>query len=133
MMNFENLIVWKKSMALVADVYKVCNLIPKEEIYGICQQMKRSAVSVPSNIAEGQQRESDKEFVRFINIAKGSLAELVTQTRICQQTNLLAPKDTSKILAQAYEVSKMLFNLRLSLLSPELGTRDLGHAYNAGE
>ena len=80
--NHKDLDVWKNSMDLVTDVYKVTTEFPTEERYGLSQQLRRSAVSIPSNIAEGAGRKSKKEFVRFLSIALGSLAECETQLLI---------------------------------------------------
>lgn len=77
--NYQNLEVWQRSMLVVEDVYKVCHLLPKTETYALCDQMKRSAVSVPSNIAEGQKRLNRCETIQFTGVALGSMAELETQ------------------------------------------------------
>ena len=81
--NYKNLLVWQKAMDLVVEIYNITKLLPKEETYCISDQLRRSAVSVPSNIAEGQSRNSVKEFIQFLAIARGSLAELETQLIIC--------------------------------------------------
>ena len=78
-MNHKNLDVWKKSIALVKDVYNITKGFPDDEKFGIVNQIRRAAVSIPSNIAEGCGRCSDKELLRFLDIANGSLAELETQ------------------------------------------------------
>ena len=78
-MNHKDLEVWKESMVLAKEVYILTNSFPKEELYGITSQMRRSVISVPSNIAEGAARSSDKEFIQFLYISLGSLAELETQ------------------------------------------------------
>ena len=78
----KNLDVWKESVALATEIYKITSNFPKSEIHGIVSQMRRAAVSVPSNIAEGAARNSDKEFAQFLNIAGGSLSELDTQVEI---------------------------------------------------
>jgi len=77
--SFKDLVAWQKSMALVAEVYRASQGFPKEEIFGLTSQIRRSAVSVPSNIAEGNARTSKKEFQYFLSNARGSLAELETQ------------------------------------------------------
>jgi four helix bundle protein len=82
--GYRNLGVWRKSMAVVKSVYVVTRQFPKIENYGITNQMRRAAVSIPSNIAEGKSRQGDKEFARFLLIARGSLAELETQLLISQ-------------------------------------------------
>ena len=76
---FGQLQIWQKSMLLAKEIYRITSSFPKAEIYGLTSQMRRCAVSIPSNIAEGSQRVSDKDFANFILIAKGSLAELHTQ------------------------------------------------------
>lgn len=78
-MNHEDLNVWKESMELAKNIYLVTKNFPRDEIYGITSQMRRAAVSIPSNIAEGSARQSDKELIQFLYIALGSLAELQTQ------------------------------------------------------
>lgn len=83
-MSHEKLEVWQESMRLVKVVYEQTQSFPKEELYGLTQQMRRAAVSIPSNLAEGAAREGRKEYAHFINIARGSLAELDTQAKIAQ-------------------------------------------------
>ena len=78
-MTHKDLEVWKKSMDLVVDVYKLMKQLPESEKYGLISQIKRSSISIPSNIAEGAGRASTKEFIRFLDIATGSLSELETQ------------------------------------------------------
>ncbi len=77
--------VWKLSMSLVKDIYMITESLPKSEQFGLFSQMRRSAVSIPSNIAEGAARQSDKEFARFLLIARGSLMELDTQLTLSEQ------------------------------------------------
>ena len=80
--NYKDLVVWQKSIDLVCEIYKITKLLPKEEHYGLCNQMQRASVSIASNIAEGQARNYDKEFAKFLSISQGSLAELETQLYI---------------------------------------------------
>ena len=80
--GYKQLIVWQKAMDLTVQIYRLVKLLPKEELYALSDQMRRAAVSIPSNIAEGQSRYSNKEFIQFLNIAKGSNAELFTQLLI---------------------------------------------------
>lgn len=84
--TYRNLLVWQKSMELVSEVYRLTGNFPRGEIYGLTSQMRRAAVSVPSNLAEGQARYSPRDFLRFIGHARGSLVELETQIMIA--TNL---------------------------------------------
>ena len=84
MSNFRNLLIWQKSMALTTKIYSSTNNFPKEEIFGLTSQIRRSSVSIPSNIAEGFGRESDKDLLRFLNISIGSLFEMQTQLEIAK-------------------------------------------------
>ena len=108
MKNHKELIVWQKSMLLVEEVYRLVKLLPKEETYALSDQMRRAVVSIPSNIAEGNGRESEKEFLRFLAIAQGSNAEIETQLLICQRLGYLPQEDTKPALLLQEEVSKML-------------------------
>lgn len=112
--HYQDLIVWQKSMDLVEDVYRLCEKLPKTEIYALCDQMKRSAVSVPSNIAEGQKRLGTQETIHFTGIALGSLAELETQILLC---NRLFKINTDKEAEQCVIIGKMLTALVRSLRS----------------
>ena len=87
--HYRELIVWQKSMDLVTQVYRLTRLFPREELYGLTNQIRRAAVSIPSNIAEGQARQSTAEFRNFLSIAQGSLAELETQILIAVNLNYL--------------------------------------------
>jgi len=89
--------VWKRSMDLVETIYKVSTQFPKEEIYGLTSQIRRSAVSVPSNIAEGAARKSDKEFIQFISIAMGSLSEVETQYQLSVRLGFIEESKTVTI------------------------------------
>ncbi|KKT48073.1 MAG: S23 ribosomal protein [Parcubacteria group bacterium GW2011_GWC2_44_17] len=109
--SYENLIVWQKSMDLVIAIYTVTGKFPKEEIYGLTSQMRRAAVSIPSNIAEGSRRSSRKDFRNFLLNAFGSGAELETQIRIARR--LVYGEDKNYIRAEALlsEVMRMLNKL----------------------
>lgn len=96
MTGYENLEVWKKSISLVSDVYRLVQLLPKEETYSLSDQIRRSAVSVPSNIAEGSSRNSKKEFVQFLYVSLGSLCELETQLLIAKNVGYITEYDTVK-------------------------------------
>jgi four helix bundle protein len=91
--SFNDLLAWQKAMSLAEDVYRVTRAFPKDEIFGLTSQMRRAAVSVASNIAEGQARQTRGEFVQFLGHAKGSLAELETQTMLSTRVGLLTPED----------------------------------------
>ena len=113
--RYQDLKVWQKSMDLVMEVYSLTKLLPKEELYGLSNQMKRAAVSIPSNIAEGQQRGSKRDFAKFLIIARGSNAELQTQLMICERLDYLYCEQTEKAMALTHEISKMLSALILHL------------------
>ena len=106
--GYQDLVVWQKSMDLVTEVYKLAKMLPKEETYALSDQMRRAAVSIPSNIAEGQARNHIKEFINFLSIAKGSLAELETQLLISVKLNYLPNAQVELVLQLASEVAKML-------------------------
>ncbi len=108
MKGYENLIVWQKSMDLVEEVYRISRLLPSSEVYGLASQMCRSAVSIPSNIAEGYDRDSTREYVHFLYIAKGSRAELYTQLTICRRTGILSQGNLAAAFMLSEEVGKML-------------------------
>ena len=112
--SYEDLRVWQDAMLLAEHVYALCKHLPKEEIYGLASQMKRSAVSIASNIAEGSERNNTKELVQFLYIARGSLAELQTQTNLAQRLELLA--DIGEFELVSKRLSRGLANLIKSLL-----------------
>ena len=102
-------------MDLVAEIYKLTNAFPDHEMYGLTSQVRRAAVSVPSNIAEGAARNSKKDFQRFVFIARGSLAEVETQLLIAERLNYIS--DASQVLGKVDEIRKMLGGLARSLSS----------------
>ena len=108
MRNYKELIVWQKSMLLVEEVYRLVKKLPKEETYVLSDQIRRAVISIPSNIAEGNGRESEKEFLRFLAIAQGSNAELETQLIICQRLGYMSAEDIRPALLLQEEISKML-------------------------
>jgi four helix bundle protein len=113
--NYRDLIAWQKSMDLAAEVHMLSKMIPKDELYGLTSQLRRAAVSVPSNIAEGQAGNSTAEFRNFLSIAKGSLAELDTQLMLAQRFNFVTSQQAAKASSLAVEISKMLYVLRAKL------------------
>ena len=115
MASYKELIVWQKSMELVEEIYRLVRLLPKEETYALSDQMKRSAISIPSNIAEGHGRNSSKDFSRFIFIAQGSKAELETLIEICVRLDYLTEQQIKKAVDLCNTVGKMLRNLVRSL------------------
>jgi|SRR5208282_2750693 len=109
--TYEDLKVWRRAMDLVLEVYRSTSLFPKQEIYGLTSQMRRSAVSVPSNIAEGKGRFSRKELLQFLFHARGSLLELQTQITIGRELGFLAAEDGKKLADLASEVGRLLNGL----------------------
>lgn len=109
--SHKDLEVWKKSVSLVTEVYQATSLFPKEEIYAITSQIRRSAVSIPSNIAEGAARQTNKEFIRFLFIASGSCAELDTQMLIAHQLQYLDEDTYKELCPKVEEVGKMINGL----------------------
>jgi four helix bundle protein len=89
MANHKDLEVWIESMALARELYLLCSKLPREELYGLTSQIKRAAISVPSNIAEGAARNGDKEFIQFLYISLGSLAEIETQVLLANDLGML--------------------------------------------
>ena len=113
--SYRDLNVWKLSIELVKDIYQITTKFPPAEIYELTNQMRRAAISIPSNIAEGQGRNSFKEFKQFIAIALGSLAELETQLIISHEIEYLNREDFSKLSASLDNIRKMLKALANSL------------------
>ena len=108
MKNFKQLIVWQKSVELAADIYSATKQFPEAEKFGLTNQMRRAAISIPSNIAEGHMRITNKDFRQFLAIARGSCAELETQSIIATELNYLG-KEIASVLAQKIQsVAKML-------------------------
>ena len=112
---YKELIVWQKSLLLVKQIYLVTQNFPKSELYGLMSQMRRAAVSIPSNIAEGQTRNSRAEFSQFLAIAHGSLAELETQMIISKDLGYVTQKQFDEYDSMHTEISKMITALRLSI------------------
>lgn len=110
--NYRDLQVWQKAMLLAREVYAVTQEFPKDQRYGLVSQMQRSVISVPANIAEGRSRHSSNEFVYFLNIARGSLAELETYLILSQQLDYIATTKGDELLSLANEITRMLFGLR---------------------
>lgn len=114
--HYKDLIVWQKAMLLVTEIYRLVKLLPDEEIFGLSSQMRRAAVSIPSNIAEGYGRNTLKEYVRFLSIARGSNQELETQLYICINLGYLSAEHTKQSFGYCDEITKML-NSMISKLS----------------
>lgn len=112
---YRELIAWQKAMELVEEVYKATRVFPKEELYGLAGQVRRAAVSIPSNIAEGQGRQTTPDFLRHLSIAYGSLLEMETQMLIGLRLGYLAPAVCGNILEKSGEVGRILNGLMASL------------------
>ena len=110
--SYRDLTVWQASFKLTVDVYKLCKSLPKTEQFGLISQMQRSASSIPSNIAEGQQRNGKNEFRQFLAIARGSAAELSTQLLLA---NKIYKSEVSNLLAELEGIQKMLYSLQAKL------------------
>ena len=110
--SYRELNVWKQSFQVAEDVYKLCISLPQTEKFGLKSQMQRCAVSIPSNIAEGQQRNGAKEFSQFLSIARGSAAELSTQLLL---TSSIYKVDTSKLVDDVEAIQRMLYALQQKL------------------
>jgi four helix bundle protein len=115
--NYKDLLVWQKAVALVKDVYVLTRRFPDDEKFGLTSQVRRSAVSVPSNMAEGQARQHKKEFRPFLHVALGSLAELDTQLTIAERLEYVASDDLDDLNARMIEIRKMTFGLLARLAS----------------
>lgn len=113
--HYKDLLVWRKAMNLAHAIYLVTEQFPKRETYGLADQMRRAAVSVPSNIAEGQGYASRREFLRFLRHSRGSLFELETQLRIAARLKYFPQTEAQRLLVNIDEVSRMLSGLASSL------------------
>ena len=119
--SYRDLIVWQKAMDLVEDVYKKTKGFPREELYGLTSQLRRAVVSVPSNIAEGQGRNSTKEFLHHLSIAYGSLCEVGTQILIANRLGYLEKRDLERLDGLTSEVGRLINGLSNKL--PKNGRR----------
>jgi four helix bundle protein len=116
--SYKDLVAWRKAMDLVTEIYLVTRAFPREEVYGLTSQLRRAAVSVPSNIAEGQARFSQKEFHHFLSLARGSLVEIETQLMIAQNLDYLSLQQIRPLLDKTAELGKVLNGLIASIKSP---------------
>ena len=113
--HYKDLIAWQKAMDLVSALYDATEAFPKRETYSLTDQMRRAAVSIPSNIAEGQAHFSNREFRHFLRHSRGSLAELETQILIAQRRDYLTVSQTTELLRRTHEVGRILSGLLNSL------------------
>jgi len=113
--SYRDLVAWQKAMKFVTAIYEVTQRFPSEERYGLTNQLRRASVSVPSNIAEGQARFSQKEFHHFLSMARGSLVEIETQLLIARNLKYLQPARAEDLLATADELGRILNGLISSI------------------
>ncbi len=113
--SYKDLVAWQKAMDLTEHVYHQSRALPKEELYGLTMQMRRSAVSIPSNIAEGQGTHADGLFARHLSIAHGSLCELETQLLLASRLGYLKKTCLDAVLAEASEVGRLILGLGKAL------------------
>ena len=109
--SYRTLDVWQLGMASVVEIYRLTRAFPSEEKFGLTSQVRRAAVSIPSNIAEGHSRLGPGDFRRFVSIARGSVAEVETQVAVALALDFISARDTSAITPQLDQLSKMLFAL----------------------
>ena len=115
--SYRDLIAWQKAMDVVTEVYRLTESFPSREQFGLTNQARRAAVSVPSNIAEGQGRNTTKDYIHFLRISRGSLQELETQLMIGQRLGFADAAVTDTLLAKTTEVSRIISGLINSLSS----------------
>ena len=106
--GYQSLIVWQKSMDLTIEIYRLTKKLPKDELYGLTNQLRRAAVSIPSNIAEGNGRASTEDYLRFLSIARGSKSEIETQLLLCVKLNYVQQSEIEESLKLCTEIGKML-------------------------
>ena len=115
--SYRDLIAWQKARRFTKLIYEVTTNFPRHELFGLTMQLRRAAVSIASNIAEGQARHSRKEFVHFLRIARGSLAEVDTQIILAQDLDLLSVPDADRCLHDSDELNRILAGLIASMQS----------------
>ena len=115
--RFEGLDVWKRAVELAGQVYELTKKLPRAEQFGLIDQIRRAAVSVSANIAEGSARDTEKDFAHFLNISRGSLFELVSHFEVAVRLGYLAKSDVTEIKSEATEIVKMLSGLRKHILA----------------
>lgn len=117
--SYQDLETWQRAMDLVEEVYEATKKFPREELYGLTNQLRRAAVSIPSNIAEGQGRDSVKEFLHHLAIAYGSLCETETQVLIAARLKYIEVTEKEKLLSRTGMVGRLLNGLSRSLSQPQ--------------
>jgi four helix bundle protein len=122
--SYRDLVVWQCAMELVTEVCLATKALPKDELYGLTNQLRRAAVSIPSNIAEGQGRATKRDFRHLLKVARGSLLELETQVLIAEKLTYLNPASTAQILTRSGRVLRLLNGLVASLRERDPGMSD---------
>ena len=112
MHNFKELIVWQKARKIVKDIYLLTRKYPKEELFGLTQQIRRAAVSIPSNIAEGSGRGTDADFARFLDYANGSACEVETQLYLSLDLEYISQTEFDDVNNKLQDIEKMIFALK---------------------
>ena len=115
MHNFRELKIWNRARVLVKEIYQLTKSLPSDELYGLNSQIRRAVISIPTNIAEGCGRNSDKELVRYLNIANGSAFELETLLILASDLNMIEETDTNYVISEINEIEKMIFNFKQKL------------------
>ncbi len=118
--DYRELIVWRRSIELIKEVYRLIKLLPKEETFALADQMRRSSVSIASNIAEGTARSGEKDFLHFLSISLGSEYELQTQLFICTELGYFSEEQSALAISLCNEVGKMLNTMMKKLRSNRL-------------
>ena len=118
-MQYKDLVVWQKAMDLTTEIYRLTKKLPKDELYGLTNQLRRAAVSIPSNIAEGNGRASTGDYLRFLIIARDSNAEVETQLLLCVRLNYLAQEDIEISMSLLNEIERMLNSMITKLRDKE--------------
>ena len=124
-MYHKDLEIWKLSIKFVKEIYLVTENFPKSELYGLTSQLRRAAISIPSNLAEGNARFSDKETLRFIDITIGSIAEIDTQLTIAKEIGFLTHEQTIKLIENLSKINAMAIGLRKSLKNKQTDINEI--------
>lgn len=131
--TYRDLLVWQKSMRLVTDTYRISQQFPKEEVYGLCAQVRRCAVSIPSNIAEGYARYAHRDYLRFLRMAMGSLFELQTQLEIAENLEYIDGANTEPLQEASSEIERMLSAMMRKVAPREEGRRTTAYRREGAE
>lgn len=117
MHNYQDLKLWQKALSLVKEIYQMTSKFPREEMFGMTSQVKRSAISIPSNIAEGAGRNGDKEFTHFLSISQGSSFELETQMILSNDLGFISHSELDELISRLQEIQKMNRSLQNSFFN----------------